>query len=698
MISNQQNRPDTNRSGNSQKVQRQDLLAWGGLALIILLAATLRFSNINSLGYVNHYYAAAVKSMLQSWHNFFFVAAEPGGSVSVDKPPLGLWLQAISAYFLGVNSLGLLLPQILAGLASVVLVHHLVRRWFGTGAGLLAALALAITPVVVATDRNNTIDSTMIFTLLLAAWAFIKATETSKMRFLLLGSALVGVAFNIKMLAAYLPLPAFFVLYLLGAHETLRCKIGKLVLAGLLLLVISFSWAVAVDLTPEDQRPYVGSSSDNTELTLIFGYNGVSRLLGMARNRFSPGAMANRNPGIQPSNPQPGTTGLPPSYPAPSAPGAQPQLNPNQGGIRQPPINQRPGNPNQPRNAGGGGAGFNIGRPGLTRLFIAPLSKEASWLLPVGLVSMVLLLAGSRLRWTLNRKHQALVLWGGWLMTGGVFFSIATFFHEYYLSLLGPPLAALAGIGLRELWEMRKNQPRLATLLILAISAGTLAFQFFTAHSFIASPGWLPWMIGASLIGAILLIVTGKNKQPLALAGFGLVILAMYITPFIWSVYTNLSAGSNLSLPAAYSGQTSHPIKQGDAQVNQKLLNFLEASTQDITYLMAVPSSMQGADYVLASGRPVLYVGGFNGTDEVVSAEDLAQMVQDGQLRYVYWGAQGIGSKGEITTWVTSTCTPVEGFNTSTRNFGAPDGTSPLPNAGARQANDLNITLYDCGA
>src|SRR5512146_2565290 len=108
-----------------------------GLIAVVALAAGLRFANLGALGEANHYYAAAVKSMLQSWHNLFFVAAEPGGSVSVDKPPVGLWIQTAFAFFLGVNTLGLLLPEILAGIACVVLVYHLVRRSFGPAAGLL---------------------------------------------------------------------------------------------------------------------------------------------------------------------------------------------------------------------------------------------------------------------------------------------------------------------------------------------------------------------------------------------------------------------------------------------------------------------------------------------------------------------------------------------------------------------------------
>jgi 4-amino-4-deoxy-L-arabinose transferase-like glycosyltransferase len=147
-----------------------------GLGAILVLAAGLLFYNLNALGYANHYYTAGVASMLQSWHNFFFVAAEPGGSVSIDKPPLGLWLQAISAYFLGINGFAMVLPEIVCGLLAIVVLYHLVRRWFGTAAGLLAALALAISPIVFATDSNNTIDSSLILALLLAAWAFIKAT------------------------------------------------------------------------------------------------------------------------------------------------------------------------------------------------------------------------------------------------------------------------------------------------------------------------------------------------------------------------------------------------------------------------------------------------------------------------------------------------------------------------------------------
>ena len=211
-------------------------------------------------------------------------------------------------------------------------------------------------------------DSTLILTLLLAAWAFIKATGTSKFRYLLLGAALIGIGFNIKMLEAFLPLPAFYALYFLGSKEKFWNKVLKLGVASILLLIISLSWAVIVDLTPASQRPYVGSSGNNTVMNLIVGYNGVNRLLGMGgggapaqgpmmNGAFPPPPLNGTNNGFQPMHPPLNGNGVPPNAP----------------GNGQAPT----GNP--------GPGGFNIGQAGVLRLFIAPLSKEMSWLLPFGI-------------------------------------------------------------------------------------------------------------------------------------------------------------------------------------------------------------------------------------------------------------------------------------------------------------------------
>src|SRR5437764_3676842 len=252
---------------------------------ILLISIVMNFYQLGKNGF-GSYYPAAVLSMMDNWHNFFFAAYDPGGFVSIDKPPVGFWLEVASAKLFGFNSVSILLPQALAGVLSVLLLYYLVRRHFGVVAGLLAALALAVSPISVVTNRNITIDSTLALVLLVGAWAVMRAAETGRLRWLLLTAVIVGIGFNIKMLEAYLVVPAFGLLYLLAAPRSIWKRIGHLALAGMLLLVVSFSWITAVDLTSASQRPYVGSTQDNSELSLALGYNGIERLLGQFGRGF----------------------------------------------------------------------------------------------------------------------------------------------------------------------------------------------------------------------------------------------------------------------------------------------------------------------------------------------------------------------------------------------------------------------------
>jgi 4-amino-4-deoxy-L-arabinose transferase-like glycosyltransferase len=159
---------------------------WPRLALapILVLSALLEFANLSGEGYANSYYSAAIKSMLTNWHNFFYLSFDSGGFVSVDKSPLGLWIEAASAKVFGFSGLAMLAPEALAGVLSVALLYWLVARPFGPVAGLIAALALAVTPVTVVTDRNNTIDSLLILTLLLGVWAAARAAATGRLSWL----------------------------------------------------------------------------------------------------------------------------------------------------------------------------------------------------------------------------------------------------------------------------------------------------------------------------------------------------------------------------------------------------------------------------------------------------------------------------------------------------------------------------------
>src|SRR4051812_7034768 len=179
------------------------------LAAVLILSAFLNLFRLTSEGYANEYYSAGVKNMLTSWHNFFFVSFD-AGFVTVDKPPLGLWIQAASAELFGFHGWSLLLPQALAGVLSVALLYRLVSSAFGPVAGLVAALVLAVTPVAVAVERTNNSDGLLVLTVLIAAWMVIRAVETGRLGWLLAGAVVVGLGFNTKMLEAFLVLPAFY--------------------------------------------------------------------------------------------------------------------------------------------------------------------------------------------------------------------------------------------------------------------------------------------------------------------------------------------------------------------------------------------------------------------------------------------------------------------------------------------------------
>ena len=722
------------------------------VAGIMLLSVGLHFSNLGAIGDANSYYTAAVKSMLQSWHNFFFVAAEPGGSVSVDKPPLGLWIETTFAFVLGVEGWTVSLPNILAGVFSVPLLYHLVKKYMGEVAGLVAALVLVVTPVAIATDRNNTMDGMLVFTLLLAAWAFIAATETDKVHWLFLGAFIVGLGFNIKMLQAFLPLPAFYALYFFGSKTGWFRKIFNLCVASLILLVVSLSWAVIVDLTPADQRPYVSSSEKNTVIELIVEHNGLSRLFNPrgggsppAQNGTASSAQAPTvNPDVQNfqlqrSAPQAaldacsgqlqgaacsftlqygntinGSCILPPATDhlacapqggiaqngqAPAT--AQLGLNPPPGALGDG-FDAGPGGPN---NANSSTPFSNeTGDPGVERFFVTPLSKQMSWLLPFALVSIAILVFAARIRLPLEPEHKALVLWGGWLLTSLVFFSaVEGIFHAYYAIMLAPALGAVVGGGFGQLWRwppagiIQAHRRWVDALLVIA-AVVTLAFQIYTVIQYGATSGWI-------YIPIILLLVAGGLflLPSLRRVGYVTILAALLTIPLIWTALTVFDAASEVNLPTAFDGTSQAANKlvssqQGTPQLNERnivdedLVAYLQANTQDTEYLVAVPSSHDGSALVLTTGRPVLYMGGFGGNDPVIDATGLAELVANGDLRYVLFGSGG-NDKQDITQWLQTSCTVVSEFGQGNGRPAQQQRQDGGPGGPGNQAT----TLYQCG-
>jgi 4-amino-4-deoxy-L-arabinose transferase-like glycosyltransferase len=653
------------------------------LGAVSFISLGLHIYNIDAIGDANLYYTAAVESMLDSWSNFFFLAAEPGGSVSVDKPPLGLWIETVFAFFLGVQGWVVVLPNIIAGIASIPLLYYLVKKCLGTGPGVVAAAVMAFMPVVVATNRNNTMDSMLVLILLLAAWAFIVAIERGKLRYLLIGSFIVGLGFNVKMLQAFLPLPAFYALYFFASRENWIRKMGHLGSATFVLVVVSLSWAILVDSTAAEMRPYVGSSTDNTVMDLIFGHNGLNRLFGGGKkdngpNEFQVADDVQSSPhqlhipldaGRQSNAPSNMKTSprllssLPPGQQAPRdgyppiAPPSYPQTGQGGGPLPDTPDAVR----NQRMN--------EVGNPGWTRFFEVPLAKEMSWFLPFALISIVLAVLDTQLTLPVTSKvHKGILLWGGWLLTCLVFFSLAEFFHAYYMVMLTPALGGCIALGVYMIWKWWTTKPWLAGSILLSSGMLTLAFQLYLASQFKVSGDFLSVTItvfffgsGIALIG-LLLQIQGQWWKCISLIA---VLCSLMVIPLTWSYLTVRTDSPNVNLPQAYAGvfdqhEAEPQIRAADIQL--AVLDYVLANNGSSKFLLAVPSAQVGAKYVLKTGQPVLYMGGFNGRDEVVNANDLANLVGVGELEYVYYDIHPKVGKLDIFQWLNSNCVAVPEF------------------------------------
>jgi 4-amino-4-deoxy-L-arabinose transferase-like glycosyltransferase len=252
---------------------------WVALALITAAAAALRLVQI-SKALPDPFYDAAVRSMTLSWHNFFFGAFEPGGSVSIDKPPLDLWLQVGSVKLFGFSPTALKLPEALAGTVAVVLLYAAVKRLWGTAAGLAAALALAILPVEVITSRSDTMDGVMMALIVLALLLIVRAGESGRSGWLLGAAAALGLAFNVKLLESVVALPALALLAYLALPGARRRRLLQLLAATAVYLAVALSWLSATLLVPAHERPFAIGSTNGSAWNAAFVFNGTERLGG----------------------------------------------------------------------------------------------------------------------------------------------------------------------------------------------------------------------------------------------------------------------------------------------------------------------------------------------------------------------------------------------------------------------------------
>src|SRR3954469_4434201 len=244
---------------------------------LLVLAAVLNGWRLGRNGYANEYYSAAVRSMSTSWHAFLFGSFDTAGVMTVDKPPLALWIQALSARVFGFDSWGVLVPEALMGVATVALAYDLTRRCFGRMAGGVAGLVLALTPITVAISRHNNPDALLVLCVTAAVWFAVRALEDGRAKWLVWSGVMVGLGFEAKMAAALLVLPGI-VLAWLWVKRSMR----PLLAGGAAMAVVGLAWPLLMWLTPAADRPWVSGTSDNSIWSLIVGYNGFGRLLGQS--------------------------------------------------------------------------------------------------------------------------------------------------------------------------------------------------------------------------------------------------------------------------------------------------------------------------------------------------------------------------------------------------------------------------------
>jgi 4-amino-4-deoxy-L-arabinose transferase-like glycosyltransferase len=621
---------------------------------LMALAGTLNLWALSRNGWANDYYSAAVRSMSSSWHNFLFGSLDASGVMTVDKPPLALWIQSLSVRIFGYHSLSILVPQALIGVATVVLSYDLVRRRFGRLGGFVAGLALALTPITVAISRHNNPDALLVLCCVAALWFTMRALEAessrAQTRWLVFAGVAVGLGFETKMAVALMVVPgiASAWLWIAPVHPAPTHRLHalwQLLVGGVAMVLVGGAWPLLVELTPAADRPWISGTSDNKILSLISEYNGVGRIDGQT------------------------------------------------GG---------------PGGAGGGGGGSVFGgSAGPLRLLNSALGGQAGWLLGFALVSAIGILVASRLRRADPRSGWLIAVGGALLVTAVVFSDAKGIFHPYYVSLLAPFVAALTGAGATQLLKGGCSARIVGPLAIIAGVATELAVLS-------RYPGELTWLapvlIAVGVLAALALAAFAERR--VRLVSLGAILTALLLAPAVWALDTlghatsgTFPAGGPESAAAGgmggsggrggFPGGAARPGGGGGGagrvggvqlfgqggQVGAPPSGALPAggarfapgggvgggpgsgagpggedlSAEVLSYAkqhgggtIAVASQSSAASAIISSGAKVAGIGGFSGRESDVSISWLAGEVSSGRVRWVLAAGQSGAGAGRL--------------------------------------------------
>jgi 4-amino-4-deoxy-L-arabinose transferase-like glycosyltransferase len=580
--------------------------AWARPALLTIAAlAAVAYAWGMAGASVEPFYGAAARSMAGSWHDFMFGAFDPAGTVTVDKLPGALWVQALSLRIFGFHIWALVLPQVIEGVLTVLVLYRAVRRLTGPVAGLAAAAVLAATPITVLLGRGNVSDSLLILLLVLAADAASAALLSGSLRQLLLAGVWVGLAFQTKMIQAWLVLPALAGAYLLAAPAArLRTRCAHVALAGLVTAIVSLSWMTAVSLVPAHDRPYVDGSSNDSVYTQVFDYNGLARLAGdWAR------------------------VAGPPSPILVAAAEKGETLTAATAGIK----------------------------PGWHRLLTGAFAADGGWLLPAALAAALGVLIARRRQGRRDPLRAAVVLWGGWWLVLAVFFSAGKYINSYYVAALVPAVAALCGTGLAACgsrpWSARVR------LIVAASVLGCAGYGAYLMSGTATGPVVLTVVavvLAAAATAQLLTPASGAAGHLIALAFTAAAVLLLPAAASVSSVARGLGPfdAPFESNQIAYANQ----VLARDASVLTQNAQRLELQTPPGDALFAADTSGLAQSYILYSGREVLPIGGYLGNVPAPTLATLRSDIDRGYVRLFILPVSPAGPDPRVQ-WLEAHCT-----------------------------------------
>ena len=625
--------PATIASRVRSAVVDRSTLAMGGVGA---LAAVLYLWNLTLNGFANTYYSAAALAASQSWSAWFFGALDAGSFITVDKPPLSTMLMGLSVRVFGLSSWSILFPEALLGVGSVLLLFAVVRRQFGTAAATIAGIALAVTPVAALMFRFNNPEALLTFLLVLSAAGAQRAIETGAHRWLVLAGVATGLAFLTKYFQGFLVGPAIVLAYGVAANASVRRRIAGVVVFGATTLVTAGAWVAAVVLTPADLRPYIGGSTTNSVLDLIFGYDGLGRLLG---------ASSGSNAGANFS----GAAGLLRLFNA--------ELGGNIAWLL-------------PFSLIALVVGLVLtAKARRTDLARAGYLLWGGWLVVTGLV-LSLMSGGSHQYYTVVLAPAVAALTGAGFVA---LWSLRDRFRFGGLALSGAILATSA-LSCLLLSRSPDYLPWLAPTVI-AIGLGSAAF--------VAVPELPGRRVGLAVAGAgLIAILAGPaafTLQTITSSQQGSIVTAgptASATDFLSGTSSGMGGGrgtafggqggaprgSSASLAGGQAGPSTS--SSSSSASTGTLAQYLVANRGTATWVVAVSSAQSAADLELQTGLPVMSTGGWSGSDNALTLSELESMVSSGTLRYFIVGGQGgmgggQGGSSDVTAWVTANGTAI---------------------------------------